>query len=100
MNPMGVKEFHNDLCPKGKACQDQACKTLQALLHLDQNVRNDERRRLIPEICERCKMRQELVIDITGRYAHRVHVGAFLHDCHAEAIHVSLVTPAIQIKES
>ncbi len=93
------QEFHDDLCPKGKACEDQSCKILQTLRHMEQNVRTDERKYLIPLICKRCEMKQELVLDVRGDYAHRLHVGAYLHNCHAAEIHRCLMTPAIQMKE-
>ena len=76
------------------------CKILQAFMHLEQNVRSDERKYMIPKICKRCEMRQELVRDAQGSYAHRAHVGAYLHDCRAAAIHEMLVTPAVQIEET
>lgn len=99
---MIASRFHSDLCttgPDGLPCQVQSCKILQALVHMEQNIRSDERKYIIPKICKRCEMGQELVLDATGRYAHRAHVGAYLHDCHAAAIHDMLVTPAVQVEE-
>jgi len=101
-----IRRFHDDLCTagvnggpceRGEPTASLRCRVGQALLHLNQNVRDHERHYLIPRICKRCEMGQELVRDATGRYCHRAHVGAYLHDCHAAAVHEMLVTSAIQV---
>lgn len=100
---MLAHDFHRNFGAQdhnGVTCTDSLCWILQAFMHLEQNVRSDERKYIIPKICKRCEMGQELVLDAAGRYAHRAHVGAFLHDCHAAAIHEMLVTPAVQVKET
>jgi len=100
---MIAEDFHRNLWTSdhyGPSCSDPMCKILHALVHMEQNVRSDERKYLIPKICKRCDAGQELVRDVKGDYCHRAHVGAYLHDCHAAAIHEISVTPAIQVKET
>lgn len=59
----------------------------------DGALEREERMRLVPQICERCRHgKGELVRDAMGIYAHRSKPGAILDNCDAHVLHKLLET--------